>query len=131
MKGERASSSSPSRASNAETFTFSNLVSVIGYKLTAYIGRSTKIHTVGDWLQNSLTPDVEQRMRTTVEVVAPIAAVESEPIAQSFLIGQWKETGVFRSPAQMLREADVETARSVLIRLAASEFLSNEVANSL
>jgi len=105
------------------------LVLVIGYKLTAYIGGATTTQTVVDWLQNGLPADLEPRMRAAFDVAAPIAEVESELKAQAFLRGQWSGTGSYRYPARMLREADVDTARSVLMREAAAEFLSNDAPN--
>jgi hypothetical protein len=69
-------------------------------------------------------------MRATFDVVKPIAEAESELIAQGFLIKQSKATGSYRCPARMLREADVETARSVLMSVVTAEFLSNEVPTS-
>jgi len=115
--------------SKTGTFGLSDLILIIGYKLTAYIGGATTTQTVVDWLENGLPADLEPRMRAAFDVAAPIAEVESELIAQGFLIGQWEETGSYRAPARMLREADVETARSVLMRVAAAEFLSNEASN--
>ncbi len=70
---------------------------------------------------------VDPLIRELIQYREPIAHLESELVAQGFLIGQWKETGAYRSPARMLREADVEAARSVLIKLAVAEFLSNEI----
>jgi len=112
-----------------KTYNFTDLVWIIGYKLAAYISGATSIQHVKVWLRDGLPADIELRMRATFDVVSPIAEVESEFVAQGFLIGQWKETGSYRFPAQMLREADIETARSVLMRVAAAEFLSNEKPN--
>lgn len=104
--------------SKSETFNLSDLVLVIGYQQTAV-----------DWLQHGLAAALEPRMRAAFDVAAPIAKVVSEFKAQGFLIAQREETGFYRSPARMFRDADVDTARSVLIRLAAAEFLSNEAPN--
>jgi hypothetical protein len=113
----------------AKTFNLTDLIVIIGYRLTAYIGGATSIQHIKEWLQNGLPPELESRMRTTFDVVKPIAEVESELIAQGFLIGQREETGSYRFPARMLRESDIKTARSVLMHVAAAEFLSNEVPN--
>jgi len=115
--------------SKTETFNLSNLVSIIGYQLTAYIGGATTTQTVVDWLQSGLPTDLEPRMRAAFDVAAPIARVESELKAQGFLYEQREDIGSYSRPVQMLREADVETARSALIRLAATEFISNEAAD--
>ena len=63
------------------------------------------------------------------DISNPIADAESGLIAQGFLIRIWEETGSYRTPAGMLREADVGVARQLLARLVAAEYLSNEVAN--
>jgi hypothetical protein len=129
MKASNDRPSSPYHASNDKSFNLADLVLIIGYKLTAYIGGATSTQSVVDWLRNGLPPELESRMRAVFNVVKPIAEVESELVAQGFLIGKWEELGSYGTPAQMLREADVQTARSVLIRMAEAEFLSNEVCN--
>ena len=111
------------------TFDLADLVPIIGYPLTAYIGGATKIQSAVLWLREGLPLDLEPRMRAALDIVKPIAEAESEFIAQGFLIGPREECGSYRTPAQMLLEADVETARSILTRTAAAEFLSNEVPN--
>jgi hypothetical protein len=44
--------------SNAKKFNLSDLVWIIGYQLTAYIGGATTTQRVVDWLQNGLPPDL-------------------------------------------------------------------------
>jgi hypothetical protein len=68
-------------------------------------------------------------MRTAFDVVTPIAEVESELKAQGFLYEEREDIGSYRRPVQMLRETDVQTARSILMRVARAEFLTNESAN--
>jgi hypothetical protein len=118
----------PSHASQAGTFNFESLVAIIGYKLTAYIGGATSIQSAVDWLRNGLPRELEPRMQATFDVVEPIAAAESEVIAQGFLIRTLEEVGSYRTPARMLLDADVGTARAVLMQ-ATGEFLSNDVPN--
>jgi hypothetical protein len=115
--------------SKIETFNLSDLVLVIGYQLTAYIGGAATTQSVVDWLRSGLPADLEPRMRAAFDVAAPIARVESDLVAQGFLIEQLEEAGSYRIPARMLREADGKSARSVLMRAAAAEFLSNEAPN--
>jgi muconolactone delta-isomerase len=110
-------------------FNLPRLVSIIGFKLTAYIGGATTTQSVVDWLRSGLPADIEPRMRAAFDISNPIADAESGLIAQGFLIRIWEETGSYRTPAGMLREADVGVARQLLTRLAAAEYLSNEVAN--
>jgi hypothetical protein len=125
MMASREHSEFPSHASKAGTFIFVDLVAIIGYKLTAYIGGASTFQSAVDWLRNGLPRELEPRMRSTFDVVEPIAAAESEVIAQGFLLRPLEETSSYGSPARMLREADVEIALAVLMQ-AAARFLSNE-----
>lgn len=129
MKASNDRPSIPHHASNDKSFNLADLVLIIGYKLTAYIGGATSTKSVVDWLQDGLPAELESRMRTAFDVVKPIAEVESELVAQGFLIGKCEELGSYGTPAQMLREADVQTARAVLTRMAEAEFCTNEVSN--
>jgi hypothetical protein len=127
MKVSQDHSGPLDRTSKAGKFDLADLVPIIGYRLTAYIGGNTNIQSVVLWLGEGLPPDLEPRMRAALDIVKPIAEAESELIAQGFLIGPREECGSYRTPAQMLLEADVETARSILMRTAVAEFLSNQV----
>ena len=113
-----------SNKSLVNSFDLENLVWTIGYQLTAYIGK-TDIRTVHDWLGNGLPGDLEARMRATFEVAQPIAEVESELVAQGFLIEKRDNLEPYRFPATMLRDADVAIARDVLTKIARKEFLNN------
>lgn len=110
--------------SNENSFDLKELVWTIGYRLTAYIG-GTNIQTVKSWLQNGLPANLEARMRVTLDVAKPIADVESELIAQGFLIQEQDDLEPFRFPATMLRDADVAIARDALMQRAKKEFLDN------
>ena len=101
-----------------------DLVSIVGYQLTAYIGQ-TNVQTVAEWLKNGLPENLEARMQATLDVAKPIAEVESELVAQGFLIGKQNDLESYRFPATMLRDADVATARTVLMQRAREEFLDN------
>jgi hypothetical protein len=129
MENDKNHAGLPNQELKAGTYNFTDLVWIIDYNLTAYIGGVTSIQRVVHWLENGLPADLEPRMRATFDVVKPIAEVESEFVARAFLMVQRKELGFYPFPAQMLRDADVETARSVLMRVAAAEFLSNVVPN--
>lgn len=78
------------------------MASIIGFKLTAYIGGATSTPSVVDWLRNGLPAQLEPRMRTAFDIANPIAEAESQLITQAFLISPWKEMGSYRTPAQML-----------------------------
>ena len=45
---------SPDAASRDESFNLADLVSIIGYKLTAYMGGASSIQSVVDWLRDGL-----------------------------------------------------------------------------
>jgi hypothetical protein len=55
-----------------ERLVLSELVWVIGYRLTAYIGRTT-VETVAEWLQSDLPEELHERMQATLDVALPIA----------------------------------------------------------
>lgn len=114
------------RTRKQERFALSELVWMIGFQLTAYIGRTT-VEIVGEWLQSGLPEELEGRMRAALDVALPIAEVESELIAQGFLIGKLDGLEPYRFPATMLRDADdVQAARAVLMERAKKKFLANE-----
>ena len=110
-------------------FILSDLVWVIGYQLTAYIGCTT-VQTVAEWLQGSLPEVLKGRMQAALDVALPIAEVESELIAQGFLIEKLDGIEPYRFPATMLRDADdVEGARAALMKRVKREFLDNEASD--
>ncbi len=114
------------RTRNKEHFALPDVVWVIGYQLTAYIGRTT-VHTVAEWLQSGLPEELEGRMRAALDVALPIAEIESELIAQGFLIEKLDGIEPYRFPATILRDADdVHGTRAVLMDRAKREFLDNE-----
>jgi hypothetical protein len=129
MKASNDRPSFPHHVSSDKSFNLEDLALIIGYKLTAYIGGAASIQSVFDWLREGLPVELESRMRTAFDVAKPIAEAESSLIAQGFLIRKWEELGLYGTPAQMLREADVQAARSVLTRMAEAEFLLNEAPN--
>lgn len=63
-----------SRTKKQEKFALSDLVWVIGYQLTAYIG-PTAAETVAEWLQNGIPEELESRMKAALDVALPIAEV--------------------------------------------------------
>jgi len=78
------------RQSNDESVNLADLVSIIGYRLTAYIGGAASTQSAIDWLRNGLPADLEPRMKAAFDVARPIAEVESELVAQGFLIQRWE-----------------------------------------
>ena len=100
------------------------LVSIIGYQLTAYIG-CTNIQTVQNWLQVGPPEPLQARMKAALEVARLIAEVESDLVAQGFLSTEQGGNEPYRLPATMLRDADPVTARSILGQRVKKEFLDN------
>ena len=100
------------------------VVSIIGYQLTAFIGR-TNVGTVQNWLQAGLPEALEERMSATLELAQPIAEAESELVAQGFLSSAQDGIEPYRFPATMLRDADPATARAILAQRVRKEFLDN------
>jgi hypothetical protein len=109
-----------------EQFSLPDLVWVIGYQLTAYIG-STKVGTVTEWLRSGTPAALEERMKATLDVAVPVAEVTSELMTQGFLIEAQNDLEPYRFPAAMLRECvDVQTVRTVLMNRARTKFLNCE-----
>ena len=112
-----------------ERLDLSELVWIIGYQLTAYIGRVT-VETVAEWLQSGLPEELEGRMQAALDVALPIAEVESELIAQSFLIESLDGIEPYGFPALALRDAgDVQAIRIALMETAKVKFLANETSD--
>jgi hypothetical protein len=110
--------------SGGTRFELKQLVSIIGYQLTAYIGR-TNIQIVQNWLQVGLPKAQEARMKAALEVARPIAEVESDLVAQGFLSAEQDGIEPYRFPATMLRDADPVIAFFALSQRVRREFLDN------
>ena len=110
--------------SGGNRFELDQLVSIIGYQLTAYIGK-TDIQTVQRWLQIGTPEVLVNRLMAALEVARPIAEVESELVAQGFLGTEQDDIEPYRFPATMLRDADPAAACSTLGKLVKKEFLDN------
>lgn len=103
---------------------FQELVQIIGYQLTAYIA-STDIRTVERWLGEGLPEEIKARMQAALDIAKPIEHVESELVAQGFLADEMRGIEPYLCAAEMLRSADVRTARAVLGERVSKEFLEN------
>jgi hypothetical protein len=103
---------------------FEELVRIIGYQLTAFIG-STDVRTAARWLHEGVPEAVLPRMQAALEIAKPIERVESELVAQGFLAEEMSGIAPYRCAAEMLREADVRTACAVLSERVRKEFLEN------
>jgi hypothetical protein len=105
-----------------------DLVRIIGYQLTAFIG-STDKPTVVRWLHDGVPEAMHSRMQVALDIAAPIEQVESELVAQGFLIEEICGLGPYRCAAEMLREGDVRIARAVLTERVRKAFLENVAAD--
>lgn len=113
-----------SNADHRRSVNFEELVRIIGYQLTAFIG-STDVWTVARWLHEGVPEEVLPRMQAALEIAKPIERVESEPIAQGFLAEEMRDIAPYRCAAEMLRAADVPTAFAFLSERVRKEFLEN------
>jgi hypothetical protein len=64
-------------------------------------------------------------MQAALEIAKPIERVESELVAQGFLAEEMRGIAPYRCAAEMLRAADLRTARAFLIERVSKEFLEN------
>src|ERR1700723_3053580 len=85
-------------------FALADLVWVIGYQMTAYIGR-TNVQAAVEWLRSGLAEELEERRRAAYDVAPPIAEVESELVAQGFLTEKQDGIELYEFPVTMLRDA--------------------------
>jgi hypothetical protein len=110
-------------------FDLRKLVRVIGFHLTAYIGK-TNVVEVYEWLKRGLPKHLEERMQAAFDVACLIKEVEFELVAQAFLWGNLDAMPAPDSPATMLRDAvNIQAARAVLIEIVRKEFLLNVADN--
>jgi hypothetical protein len=103
---------------------FEELVRIIGYQLTAFIG-STDTRTVALWLHEGVPVALRPRMHVALDIAKPIERVESELVAQGFLAEEMCGIAPYSCAVEMLRAADVRTARAVLSERVRKEFLEN------
>jgi hypothetical protein len=89
---------------------FEELVRIIGYQLTAFVG-STDLRTVARWLQEGVPDVVQPRMEAALDIAKPIERVESELVAQGFLVGEMCGIAPYCCAAEMLRAADVRITK--------------------
>jgi hypothetical protein len=83
------------------------LVSLIGRKLTAYLGGVRDVRAVDRWMNGSeLYGDAEQRLRFAFQLVRKLAEREDPTVIQSWLTGLNPELGD-RVPLRLMREIDL------------------------
>ncbi len=85
----------------------SKLVSIIGRKLTAYIGGAKDVRAVDRWVQgNRPYGDVESRLRFAFQVALTLSEHDPPPVVQAWLMGVNPELGD-RVPIRLLRDGDL------------------------
>lgn len=125
METNKGKKTPHSERSSRAGFALKELVSIIGYQLAAYIGR-TNVWAVKDWLQHGMPEHLRERMQAALDVAGPIATVESELVAQFFLVQKMTGIEPFKYAATMLRDApDLAAARSLLMEAVRREYLCN------
>lgn len=110
-------------------FDFAKLVRIMGFQLTAYIGR-TNVLEVREWLKYGLPKHLEERMHAAFDIASPIEEVEFELVAQAFLWGNLDAMPTPGSPATLLRDTpDIAATCAVLMEVVRKEFLLNVADN--
>jgi hypothetical protein len=104
----------------------SALVDILGKKLTAYIVSAKDVRTVDRWRSSDQSlkayKGVETKLRVAYHVVKLLSEYESHRVVQSWFMGLNPELDD-RSPARLLREADIESSGPEVLR-AARAFLA-------
>lgn len=92
--------------------------------MTAFIG-STDIQTIRRWLHDGAPEALHPRFQAALDIAKPIERIESELVAQGFLAEEMRGIEPYRCAAELLRSADMRTARAVLSERFRKEFLEN------
>ena len=104
----------------------SALVDILGKKLTAYVVSAKDVRTVDRWRTGDESlkayKDVTTKLRVTYHIAKLLSEYESHRVVQSWFMGLNPELDD-RSPARLLREADIESSGPEVLR-AARAFLA-------
>lgn len=96
----------------------SNLVEIIGRKLTAYIGSAQDVSTIDWWIAGGeLSCDAEARLRFALQLARGLAQEDSSAVVQAWFTGVNPELED-RAPIRLLREEDIETVSPTLLAAA-------------
>lgn len=87
-----------------------DLVSIIGRKLTAHIASVKDARAIDRWVVQNASPqkDVEQRLRLAYHVASMIAKFDTAAVVQAWLMGLNPELDD-QVPIRLLREGDLNT----------------------
>ena len=93
----------------------SQLVDLIGRKLTAYVAGVKDVRAIDRWLEGGESyRDVEERLRLTFRVARTIRNHDSPRVVQAWLTGVNPELGD-RIPLKLLREGDLESVAAEVL----------------
>lgn len=97
----------------------SELRSVLGARLVAYLGSVKETRAVRQWAEGEREPsdEVRSRLRVALQVALPLGEAESPEIAQAWFQGLNPQLED-RSPARMLREGELEEVGPAVIAAA-------------
>lgn len=99
------------------------LVAILGRKLTAYIGNVKDVRAVDRWMAGGeLYGDAEQRLRFAFQVARTLGEQDSPAVVQAWMTGVNPELGD-RVPLRLMREGDLHTVAPEVLR-AARAFLA-------
>jgi hypothetical protein len=97
----------------------SELRSVLGARLVAYLGSVKETRAVRQWAEGEREPseEVRNRLRVALQVALPLAEADSREIAQAWFQGLNPQLDD-RSPARMLREGELDEVGPAVIAAA-------------
>jgi hypothetical protein len=97
----------------------SELRSVLGGRLVAYLGSVKETRAVRQWAEGEREPseEVRSRLRVALQVALPLAEAESPEIAQAWFQGLNPQLDD-RSPARLLREGELDEVGPAVIAAA-------------
>ena len=97
----------------------SALVDILGKKLTAYVVSAKDVRTVDRWRTGDESlkayKGVATKLRVTYHIAKLLSEYESHRVVQSWFMGLNPELDD-RSPARLLREADIESSGPEVLR---------------
>ncbi len=101
----------------------SQLVAILGRKLTAYIGKVKDVRAVDRWMAGGeIYGDAEQRLRFAFQVARTLREQDTPSVVQAWMTGVNPELGD-RVPLRLMRDGDLNTVGSEVLR-AARAFLA-------
>jgi hypothetical protein len=101
----------------------SQLVAILGRKLTAYIAKVKDVRAVDRWIAGGeIYGDAEQRLRFAFQVARTLREQDTPAVVQAWMTGVNPELGD-RVPLRLMREGDLNIVGAEILR-AARAFLA-------